>query len=238
MSDLTPVHRQRAKPVNSNIDVAKPQAPLKEQNARAMTPCKAKPIKDAPKAQATFKVEAAPVAKQAKPKFEAALVVKQATPAKQEKPKFGSTLAFAPPVAMKVDKANKVKSKPAALSMAPDHRTRTSECSNKNVPPPRLVFQSAILIIAFLPIHFGTAFGNVIYLQAYGSFSEIFGKIAMDEGPSLFSMLMRLEIHKENTIYTKRCHDNAAIIVNDENDKQTIRLWIYRYFYHSYQHRK
>ena len=175
-----------------------------------MTPRKAEPAKDAPEAPATPKVEAAPVAK-------------QATPAKHEGPEPGPKLALALPVAPKVDKANRVKPKLAAPPLAPEHLTRTSERSNKGVPPPRLGFQSTILIIALLPIHFGTALGqDVINLPAYGAAAEICGKIAMDEGPSLFSMIMRLEIPKENTTNTKSCYDYAAAIMKDENDKQTI----------------
>ena len=200
LSDYTPIHRQSAKPINAKIDAAKPQAPLENQNARAMTPRKAKPAKDAPEAPAKPKVDAAPVAKQATPEVEAAPVVKQATPAKQEGPEPGLTIALAPPVAPKVDKANKVKPKPAAPLMAPEHPTRTFERSNKGVPPPRLGFRSAILIIARAPILFGTAFGqDVINIPAYGAVAEICGEIAMDEGSSLFSMIMRLEIFKDNT---------------------------------------
>ena len=82
---------------------------------------------------------------------------------------------------------------------APEHPTRIFERSNKIVPLPRLGFQSAIRIIALLPIRFGTALGqDVINLPAYGAVAEICGKIAMDEGQSLFSMIMRLEIPKEN----------------------------------------
>ena len=140
-----------------------------------MTPRKAKPAKDAPEAQATPKVEAAPVAK-------------QSTPAKQEGPDPGPLLALAPPVASKVDKAKRVKPKLAAPPLAPERPTRTFERSIIGVPPPRLGFQSAILIIALLPIFFGTALGqDVINLPAYGAVAEIYGKIAMDEGPSLFS---------------------------------------------------
>ena len=105
----------------------------------------------------TPKVEAAPVEKQATPKVEAASVAKQATPEKQEGPEPGPTLALAPPVTLKVYKAKRVKPKPAATPFSPKHLTRTSELSNKGVPPPRLRFQSAILIIALLPIRFGTA---------------------------------------------------------------------------------
>ena len=156
-----------------------------------MTTSKAKPAKDAPNAQATPKVDAAPVAKQATFKVEATPVAKQATPAKQEGPDPGPPLALAPPVALKVDKTKRVKPKPAAPPLAPEHPTRTSKRSNKGVPPPRLGIQSAILIIALLPILFGTALGqDVINLPAYGAVAEICGKIAIDEGPSLFSMIM------------------------------------------------
>ena len=180
MSDYTPIHRQSAKQVTAKIDAAKYQAPLENQNAHAVTPRKAEPAQNVPEAPATPKVEAAPVAK-------------QATPAKQEAPKPGPTLALAPPVAPKVDKAKRVKPKPAALPLAPEHFTRTSERSIKGVPPPRLKFQSAIQIIALLLILFGTALGQyVINLSAFGAVAEICGKIAMDEGPSLFSMIIRL----------------------------------------------
>ena len=133
-----------------------------------MTPRKAKPAKDAPEAQATPKIDAAPVAKQATPKVEAAPVAKQAIPAKQEGPDPGPPLALAPPFAPKVDKAKRVKPKPAAPPLASEHPTRTSERSNKGIPPPRLGFQNAILIISLLPILFGTALGqDVINLPAY-----------------------------------------------------------------------
>ena len=192
-----------------------------------MTPRKAKPAKDATEAPATPKVETAPVEKQTTPKVEAAPVVKQATPAKQEGPEPGPTLALAQPVAPKVDKVKRVKPKPAAPPLAAEHPTRTSELSNKTVPPPRLGFQSAILIIAHLPILFGTALGqDVINLPAYGAVAEICGKIAMDEGSSLFSMIMRLKILEENTTNTKSCYDYAAAIMKDENDKQTIPSWM------------
>ena len=145
-----------------------------------MTPRKAKPAKDVPEAPATPKVEAAPV-------------VKQATLAKQEGPEPGPKLALTLPVAPKVDKAKIVKLKHAAPPLAPEHPTRTSERSNKGAPPPRLGFQSAILIIALLLILFGTALGqDVINLPAYGAVAEICGKIAMDEAPSLFSFLRKI----------------------------------------------
>ena len=215
LSDFTPIYRRPEKPVNSKPDAAKPQAPLEKRNARAMTPCKVKPAKDAPEAPAT-------------PKVEAALVAKQATLAKQEGPGPGPPgLASAPAVAPKVDKAKRVKPKPTAPPLAPEHPTRTSERSNKGLPPPRLGFQSAILIIALLPIIFRTALGQyVINLLAYGAVSEVCGKIAMDEGPSLFFMIMRLEIPKENISNTKGCYDYAAAIMKDENYKQIILSWM------------
>ena len=112
-------------------------------------------------------------------------MAKQATPAKQEGPEPGPTLALAPPVAPKVDKATRVKLKPAATPLALEHPTRTVERSNKGVSPPRLRFRSAILIIALLPILFRTALRqDVINLPAYGAVAEICGKIAMNEGPS------------------------------------------------------
>ena len=40
----------------------------------------------------------------------------------------------------------------------------------------------------------------------------------MDEGPSLFTMIMRLEISKEYTTNPKSCYDYAAAIMKDEND--------------------
>ena len=48
----------------------------------------------------------------------------------------------------------------------------------------------------------------------------------MDEGLSLFSMIMRLEIPKENITNTNSCYDYAAAIMKGENDKQTITSWI------------
>ena len=48
----------------------------------------------------------------------------------------------------------------------------------------------------------------------------------MDKGPLLFSMIMRLEIPKENTTNTKRCYDYVVAIMKDENDKQTIPSWM------------
>ena len=115
----------------------------------------------------------------------------------------------------------------AAPPLAPEHPTRTSERSNKGVTPPRLGFQSAILIIALLPILFGTALGqDVINLPAYGAVAEICGKIAMNPKPSLFSMILQLEIPRENTTNTKRCFDYAAAIMKYENDKQTIPSWM------------
>ena len=227
LSDYTPIHRQPAKPVNAKLDAAKPQAPLAKQNARPVTPRKTEPAQNAPKAPATPNVEAAPVAKQATPKVEAAPVTKQATPAKQEGSGPDPTLALVPPVAPKIDKANKVKPKPAAPPLVPEHPTRTSERSNKRVPPQRLEFQSAILIITRLPILFGTALGqDVIKLPAYGALAEICGKLAMDEGRSLFSMIMRLENPKKITTNTKSCYDYVAAIMKEENEKQMIFLWM------------
>ena len=117
------------------------------------------------------------MAKQATPKVEAAPFVKLATPAKQKGLELGPTLALAPPYSLKVDKAKKVNPKPAEPPLALEHSTRTSERSNKGVPPPRLGFQSDILVIALLPILFGTALGqDVINLPAYGEVAEICGK--------------------------------------------------------------
>ena len=148
LSDYTPIHRQPAKPVKEKFPEAKPQPQREKQNARAVTPRKAEPTQYAPDALATPNVEMTPVAKQATSKVEAAPIVKHATPAKQEEPKPGPTLALAPFVALKVDKAKRVKPKPAARLMALDHPPRSSKRSYKGVPPPRLGFQSAILIIA------------------------------------------------------------------------------------------
>ena len=145
----------------------------------------------------------------------------------QEGPNPGPPLALAPPVALKVDTAKRVEPKPAAPPLASEHLTRTSERSNKGVPPSRLGFQSAILIIALLPIRYGTALGqDVINLPAYGAGAEICGKIAMDEGPLLFSMIMRLEISRKNTTNIKSCYDFAAAIIKNENDNQTIPSWM------------
>ena len=84
-----------------------------------------------------------------------------------------------------------------------------------------------MLIIALLQIRFGTALRqDVINLPAYGEVADICGKIAMDIGPSLFSMIMRLEIPKENTTNTKSCCDYAAAIMKDESDKHTIPSWM------------
>ena len=41
----------------------------------------------------------------------------------------------------------------------------------------------------------------------------------MDKGPSLFSIIMRLEIPKKNTTNTKSCYDYVATIMKNENDK-------------------
>ena len=154
-------------------------------------------------------------------------MAKQATPAKQEGPNPDPGLAAAPRVAPKIDKAKRFKPKLAALLLASEHPTLTSERSNKGVPPPRLGFQSAILIIALLPILSGTALGQVVInLPAYGAVAEICGKVAMDEGLSLYSMIMRLEIFKENITHTKNCYDWAAAIIKHEISKQPIPLWM------------
>ena len=63
------------------------------QNARKVTPRKAKPTQNAPDAPATSKVEAVPMAKQTTHKVEAAPVLKQATLANQKGPEPGQTLA-------------------------------------------------------------------------------------------------------------------------------------------------
>ena len=140
----------------------------------------------------------------------------------QQEPGPGPGLASAPPVAPKTDKAKKAKTKQVALPLVPEHQTRSSERSNT-----RLEFQSAIPIIALLPIFFGTALEqDVINLPAYGAVAEICGKVAMDEGPSLFSMVMRREIPKENISNTKDCYDWAAAIKKDEIEKQPIPLWM------------
>ena len=82
---------------------------------------------------------------------------------------------------------------------------RTSERLNKGVYSPRLGFQSAI--IALLPIRFRTAIGkDVIIIPGYGAVAEICGKVAMDEGLSLFSMIMLPDIPKENVTNTNCCH--------------------------------
>ena len=179
-----------------------------------MTARKAEPAKDMLKAPEA-------------PKFKAAPVAKQAAPAKQKQPGPDLGLASAPPAAPKVDEAKIVKPKPAALPLEPKHPTHTFERYNKGVPRPRLGFQSALLIIALLPICFDIALGqDVINLLAYGAVAEICGKVALDEGPSLFSMIMRLEILKKNTTNTKSCYDYAAAIMRNELDKQPILLFM------------
>ena len=55
LSDYTPIHRQPAKPINAKIDAAKSQAPLEQQNARAMTPRKASQQKTRQKLQRHLK---------------------------------------------------------------------------------------------------------------------------------------------------------------------------------------
>ena len=96
LSDYTPVHRQLVKPVSAKIDAPEPQAPLKKQNARTVTPSKAEPAIDAPKA---FKA----------PKVEAPAVEKQAAPANQEGPGPGSEFELTPFIALKSVKAKKLK---------------------------------------------------------------------------------------------------------------------------------
>ena len=77
---------------------------------------------------------------------------------------------------------NKVKPKLAAPQLAPENPARTSERFNKGVPPPRLGFQSAILIIALIQILCKTAVGqDVINIPAYGAVAEICEKVAIDE---------------------------------------------------------
>lgn len=59
------VYRQCAKLVDATINAAKSQALLNKTYARAVTLLKKEQAKPAPKAFETFKIEAAPVAKQA-----------------------------------------------------------------------------------------------------------------------------------------------------------------------------
>ena len=114
-----------------------------------------------------------------------------------------------PQAAAKAPKAKKNKPKAAAPPLAPEHPTRHSERSNKGVPPPRFGYTSAILIIALLPLLFGTALGHdMIGLPAYGAVAEKCGRIAIDEGPGLFSMVMRLEIPKD------KHHNNRQSAMN------------------------
>lgn len=153
------------KQVSTKIDAAK--APLDKEIARAVTPRKAEPANNAPNTFEAPKVEATPVAK-------------QATLAKQWEPGPGPGLASVPPVAQKTDKAKKAKTKQVAPPLVPDHSTRSSERYNKGVPPPWLGFQSAILIIALIPIRFGTAVGHdVINLPVYGAVAEICEKVVI-----------------------------------------------------------
>ena len=58
----------------------------------------------------------------------------------------------------------------------------------------------------------------MINLPAYGGVAEICGKVSMDERASLFSMIMRLEIPKENLTNTAKCYDSTAAIMRDIND--------------------
>ena len=155
--------------------------------------------------------------------MEAAPVAKQAAPAKHEGPGPRLEPALAPPVAQKIDKAKKAKAKRVAPTLAPEFLTRSSKRSNKGIPPPRLGFQIAILIIAILHILFGNALEqDVINLPAFGAVAEIYGKVLMDKGPSLLSIIMRLEIDKENIAHTNSCYDYAVAIIKNENSKQPI----------------
>ena len=65
LSNYSLVYQQPAKVIKAKINAATFPAPQNNQNARAVTPRKAKPAKDMPKASETPPVEAAPVAKQA-----------------------------------------------------------------------------------------------------------------------------------------------------------------------------
>ena len=66
----------------------------------------------------------------------------------------------------------------------------------------------------------------MINLPSYEAVAKICGKVAMDEGPSIFSMIMRLEFFNENLTTTAKCYDWAAAIMKDEIDKQLIpRGW-------------
>lgn len=123
------------------------------------------------------------------------------------------------PAAAKSQKAKKGKSKVAPQPPAQDNPTRHSERFNKGVPPPRLGCTSAILIIALLPLLFGTAFNqDVIHHPSYGTIAEKCGTISLDEGPSMFSMVMRLEISKENVANTDNCWSYTAELMKKDND--------------------
>ena len=140
LSDYTSNYLQPSKPVYAYIDHAKHQAPLEKQNARAVTPRKAKSAQITSEALPTPTIEVAPVAKQATSKLERALVANQAAPTKEKGTEPGPTLALAPPVAPKIDKEKIVNPKPAAPPLAPKHQTRSCERFNKRVPQPRLGF--------------------------------------------------------------------------------------------------
>ena len=55
---------------------------------------------------------------------------------------------------------------------------------------------------------------------------KICGKISIDEGPSLFSIIMPLKFFIKITTNTKSCYDYAATIMKDENTKQTITSYM------------
>ena len=81
--------------------------------------------------------------------------------------------------------------------------------------------------MALIPFVIGTVLTqDVINLPANGTVAEICGNVVLDEGQSLFSLVSRLEIYKENLTNTVKCYDCAATILKDDNDQQTILLWM------------
>ena len=213
LSDYAPVKRPpTVKPVKPQVDATIPQLP---------------PVAQHPRIPKTQNPESGKEAPKAAPKTPEALKkTSQATLEKPETAQTGNDQAMAP-AAAKAPKEKKGKSKAAAPPLAAEHPTRHSERSNKGVPPPRLGYTSAILIIALLPLLFATAFGqDVIQLPSYGAIAEQCGTISLDEGPSMFSMVMRLELPKENVNNTDNCYGYTSDIVKEDNEIGSIPSWM------------
>ena len=97
--------------------------------------------------------------------------------------------------------------------------------STKNVPLRFNPSINVLVLVTVLLCVLASALGqDVIHLSTYGAVAEKCGKVAIDQGPALFSMILQMEIpsiEKTGKLCTESIHADKTLALFAELDKNS-----------------